>query len=372
MPPRTPTSPAPCEGGTAVFTLPHASRVTYHAEQTTWSPEWIAVAHERDLVPYRDLMAAVQALPRPLQAIRLREAAHAIGAKLTRWTPPPTLQSTGLPDPLPRAATPAFGSLSGYLRGTPLARQAIRTALHPWPQPEARPLLCPPLGANPGLVGTAFDYALRFLVQGVNPHLNPVRGALVARLAALDLDRDRTLAAVDAAEATLSEVASGVPFDAAHARAAVTLASYEVVVRTGRFQALAGVVPAEAWQDVLNLALAVPPELFRAKRQLLLNPQFRAARRFGGADADLMVDDLLIEVKATKHLSLDGTYLQQLTGYLVLDRLAGTVGSEEKIRQLGVYFARHGVLQVIPVQDAYRPGMLPQLVSWFDDSLPLP
>lgn len=370
MPLRTPIQASP-RAGKAVFTLPYGSRVTYHEDPATWIPEWIAVTSERDLLPYRALMTAIEDLPRPLQPATLRAAAKAVEGKLNSWTPAPAVPPTTLPPPLPRPSTPAFGSLTGYLRGTPVARQAIRTALNPWPQPEARPLLCPPLGANPGLVGTAFDYALRFLVQGLNPHLNPVRGPLVARLAALDLDRDRTLAAVDAAEATLNEVASGLPFDASHARAAVTLASYEVVARTGRFQDLAGVVPAEAGQDVLNLARAVPVELFRAERQLLLNPQFRAARRFGGADADLMLDDLLIEVKATKHLSLDGTYLQQLTGYLVLDRLSGTVGSEGPIHRLGVYFARHGVLQVIPVQDAYRPGLLPQLVSWFDDSLPV-
>lgn len=369
MPSRTPTQASP-RAGKAGFILPYGSRVTYHENPATWTPKWTSVTSERDLLPYRALMTAIKDLPRPLQAATLRAAAQAVEGRLNSWTPAPAVPPTTLPPPLPRPSTPAFGSLTGYLRGTPVARQAIRTALNPWPQPETSPLLCPPLGANPGLVGTAFDYALRFLVQGLNPHLNPVRGPLAARLAALDLDRDRTLAAVDAAEATLSEVASGVPFALPHARAAVVLASYEVVARTGLFQELAGVVAAEASQDVLNLAQAVPVELFRAERQLLLNPQFRAARRFGGADADLLLDDLLIEVKATKHLRLDGTYLQQLTGYLVLDRLAGTVGSESPIHRLGVYFARHGVMQVIPVRDAYRPEMLPQLVPWFHDRLP--
>ncbi len=49
--------------------------------------------------------------------------------------------------------------------------------------------------------------------------------------------------------------------------------------------------------------------------------------RFGGADADLLIDDPLIEVKVIRHLRLKGEYLQPLTGYLVLDRLAGVHGS---------------------------------------------
>ncbi|MBB5293554.1 hypothetical protein [Deinococcus metallilatus] len=38
------------------------------------------------------------------------------------------------------------------------------------------------------------------------------------------------------------------------------------------------------------------------------------------------------------------------------------------MRHLGVYYARHGVLQVMPMRDLFRSGLL--LVSWFDDSLP--
>ncbi|WP_189059390.1 hypothetical protein [Deinococcus daejeonensis] len=269
-----------------------------------------------------------------------------------------------------RPASPAFGSLTAYLRGTPEARQAIRAALGVRTHPAPAPLRAAPQGANPGLVGTAFDYAFRFLLEGLNPGLTAVKGALIARAAALVLDCERTLAAVDEAETTLQEVAGGQPFEARHAHAAVVLASFEVVARTGRFAELVGVVPGAAREDVLGLVQAIPREAFRAERQLILNPRFAAAGRVGGADADVLLDDLLIEVKATRHLTLDGDYLQQLTGYLVLDRLGGTVGSQEPVRRLGVYYARHGVLQVLPVKDLYRPGLLPQLVSWFDESLP--
>lgn len=80
VPPCTPNSAAQSEDGTAVFTLPYGSRVTFHAEQIAGSPEWIGVAHERDLLPYRALMTAIQDLPRPLQGMRLCEAALALCA----------------------------------------------------------------------------------------------------------------------------------------------------------------------------------------------------------------------------------------------------------------------------------------------------
>lgn len=350
--------------------LPHGSRVHLSPEDQTWTPDWLSVTDERDLVPYRALQAAVQVLQGSVTRDQVAQAVAAVGGELLRCSALPKTRPTALPAPLARPRVPEYGSLTAYLRGTPEARQAIRTALSARLQPPDSPLLAPPLGANPGLVGTAFDYAFRFLIQGLHPQLLAIKGGLVARLAALDLDRDHTLAAIDAAEATLQEVACGLPFEARHAHAAVVLASYEVVARTGRYGDLAGVVPREARQDVLALVQAVPQDQFHAQGQLILNPQFHAAGRVGGADADVMIDDLLLEVKATRHLHLDGTYLQQLTGYLVLDRLAGTVGSTTPIRRLGVYYARHGVLQVLPVKDLYRPGLLPQLVSWFDESLP--
>lgn len=350
--------------------LPQGSRVHLNPDGQTWTPDWLSVSDERDLLPYRALQMAIQVLEGPVTRAQVAQAVAAVGGELLCWSAQPKTRPTVLPAPLVGSGVAEYGSLTGYLRGTPEARQAIRTALGTRLQPLDSPLLAPPLGANPGLVGTAFDYAFRFLLEGLHPHLLAIKGGLIARLAALDLDRARTLTAIDAAEATLQEVASGLPFEARHAHAAVVLASYDVVARTGRFGELAGRVPREARQDVLALAQAVPQNQFHAQVQLILNPQFHAAGRVGGADADVMLDDLLLEVKATRQLHLDGTYLQQLTGYLVLDRLAGTVGSTTPIRRLGVYYARHGVLQVLPVKDLYRPGLLPQLVSWFDESLP--
>lgn len=225
------------------------------------------------------------------------------------------------------------------------------------------PLRCPPLGANPGLVGTAFDTALRVLLRGANRQMGRGDAPLVARLAALHMDPARVRTDVGDARSVLDAVAAGGGFGDGEARAAVVLASYEVVARTGRYQDLAGVVPDAAWRDVLALIRAVPLQAFAAQRQLVVGPLFRAARRVGGADADLLLDDALIEVKATKDLRLDRRSLQQLAAYLVLERLGGIPGSSEPVRRLGVYFARHGALHVLEVREAFVPGGLPRLVT---------
>lgn len=353
------------------FVLAYGSPVRYQPTTGLWQPESLLVNDPRDILAYRALIQVVAALPNPLRHDYV-QAAFQVGAQLktVQSAPKAAPNEMRLPPPLKRPDAPPQGSLAGFLKQTPAAREAIRAALRPsLPSPPDGPLRCPPLGANAGLVGTAFDTALRFLVHGLNPQLLTVTGFTVARLAAFDLERHVVMALVNEAEASLADLVQGNPLTAQHARAAVVLASLEVVVGTGRFQELVGVVPDAAWRDVLALLEAVPPTLFQAQRQVVIGPTFSAAERIGGADADLLLDQRLVEVKATRHLTLQSSYVQQLVTYLVLERLGGITGSREPVRELAVYFARYGLMQVFHIRELFRPGGLPLLVGWFDQSL---
>ena len=84
-------------------------------------------------------------------------------------------------------------------------------------------------------------------------------------------------------------------------------------------------------------------------RRVLLNPTFGPASFVvGGADADLIVGDLLIDVKTTKQATVRADYLDQLLGYFLLARRARR--SDKKfpsVRRLGLYFARRGFLWIV-------------------------
>ena len=54
-------------------------------------------------------------------------------------------------------------------------------------------------------------------------------------------------------------------------------------------------------------------------RPVALNPTFVGSRYVGGADADLILDRRLIEIKTTTHARLDKSWLLQLLGYVFLD-----------------------------------------------------
>lgn len=70
-------------------------------------------------------------------------------------------------------------------------------------------------------------------------------------------------------------------------------------------------------------------------RPFILNPTFDGSLDVGGADADLIVDSCLIEVKTTKYPKLDSRWLYKLLGYVLLD-----YSDRLRIQSVAVYMAR--------------------------------
>jgi hypothetical protein len=101
--------------------------------------------------------------------------------------------------------------------------------------------------------------------------------------------------------------------------------------------------------DVLEMMDIVPWEQLGSPNLLWLNPTFGTfSRRVGGADADIISGDRLLDLKTTSRLThLED--LRQLLGYLILARAARTENpSYPAVSNLGVYHARHGHLWVSP------------------------
>jgi hypothetical protein len=109
-----------------------------------------------------------------------------------------------------------------------------------------------------------------------------------------------------------------------------------------------GAIP-DSWVD----DLAQLGQLFvgafrdRLNRPAVLNPVFAQSSAVGGADADLISDGTLLEIKTTINPRIDGAWIRQLLGYLLLD----TAG-EFRVNALGLYLARQGRLLVWPLPDA--------------------
>ncbi|MHA1593426.1 MAG: hypothetical protein ACTSXX_01660 [Candidatus Baldrarchaeia archaeon] len=262
-------------------------------------------------------------------------------------------------------------------------------------------LLAPPLTNHYGLVGTAFDYLLRFYVKYLNPNAIEKSWVSEASLYLLEVARAPELLETIPKDPIMQKLREKIMENPAlsdpvvyekvleilryarkvHDRfikdgvlssdvfkAVLLLAQVDVIYRAGVVDENLGSVDERDVEDLKNLISLVRPEWFKAKRVCILNPTFgEASQLVGGADCDLVIDDAIIEIKTTKRLELKREYFDQLIGYYILYRIGGIDGmpSDCEIRRLGIYFSRHAYFLFIDVQDVVNEETFPRFVEWF-------
>lgn len=147
------------------------------------------------------------------------------------------------------------------------------------------------------------------------------------------------------------------------------LAQIDPIYRAGRPDPFLGDVDSKDADDLVAMFhLFKKQEWLRQKKTVILNPSFgKASRIVGGADADLILDDLLVEIKCLKHREFLGPVFHQLLGYYILSTIGG-VGKPPRphvINRIGVYYARHGELLTFPVRAFIPEEKLPNVQKWF-------
>jgi hypothetical protein len=273
-------------------------------------------------------------------------------------------------------------SLTCFLRD-PEVRGRLAPLRPPIPRKLGAPLLVTPRSGRPTLVGTAFDYLLRFeihrralgaegrhwvaeyapamlsaaadgeieleVVDGSGPpmYLPPRGGFRRAAKRAEKVLNEARFAAADHA-LTASPGPDAVAALAAHA---LRLARLGLIFRAGIFDARLTEAAPEDVEDLMALLAVVPFErlLPRGAARVLLNPMFgEAGESVGGADADLIASDMLVDLKTTKVSVIRTEHLDQLLGYFMLARRARRTDRRFPIvRHAALYFARHAELCVI-------------------------
>ncbi len=258
-------------------------------------------------------------------------------------------------------------SLTQFLKHDPIRRKFLQTFPTLPPAPTPQPLLAPPRSTHSFLVGTAFDYLLRFYLKHLNPYaittpwiaelalegpLFPVelieRNLLPALKATIEHARYHYNTYLSTGQITDDLIAD-----------TLRLAKIDRIYREGKVPDDIGQIYNEDIADLRQLIALVNPQLFLASRTCVLNPNFGAASRLvRGADADLILDATLIDIKTTKNLIITQDYFYQLIGYFILAGLH----SQYPITRLGIYFSRFGVLYTFE-----PPYINPDFVAWFVD-----
>lgn len=150
--------------------------------------------------------------------------------------------------------------------------------------------------------------------------------------------------------------------------AVLDLAKLDSIYRSGDFPQDLKKYEEKDIEDLRNLYQAIPQEKFNTEGEVLLNPTFGdASRLVGGADADLVIDNTLIDIKTVKSLNLRRYEWRQLIGYSVLADLDSGFPNLDKV---GFYYSRFGVLWTTEIDTIYGIDGYPNFRNWFKDNAP--
>ena len=234
-------------------------------------------------------------------------------------------------------------------------------------------IIAPPLSKRHSTVGTAFDYLLRFLIERLNPQTID-KGYWVAETSVELLKKNdaglyakaKTIGAQ--ARNHLAQYLNTGQMSNELVKAALLLASLDPIYRAGVGHEMIGDVHKDDMQDLKNLLKAVDQKAFTSKKLCLINPTFGPASVLvGGADADLVIDETIIDIKTTKKFSLDRSAFDQVLGYYVLHQIAsiGKLSPKPTITKVAIYFSRYGYLHVMPLGELINKKTFPEFVRWF-------
>ena len=265
-------------------------------------------------------------------------------------------------------------SLTSFLEEIPDVRERFQQEFKKPKLVAKRELIAPPLTTNYSLVGTAFDYLFRFYLQHLNPN-TVARDYWVADIAVERLAHGhdsglyvKSKAIVATARKNLDSYLLSGKIEEGLIISALRLATLDPIARAGRGHEMVGLADKGDGQDLKNLISAIDSNLFASKNLCLLNPTFGLASELvGGADADLVIDDTIIDIETTKNLTLDRRAFNQVLGYYILHQISGVSGLSPKptITKIAIYFPRFGYLHVMPISELINPSSFPEFVQWF-------
>lgn len=238
-------------------------------------------------------------------------------------------------------------------------------------------LKAPPQTSNYAVVGTAFDYLFRSYVKHYTPKGKVVTANWIADMGYMSLARryerrkdTKKLEVISRrwneakTNFNLFESTSGVTDSLIES--ALFLAKLDLVYRIGYVDKDYDKYDQLDIDDIRGMLALIDADKFKVKKRCWLNPGFKASHLVGGADADIIIDDTLIDIKTTKHPKLIRDNLNQIICYYVFTLMGGVSGKVklQPIENIGIYFARYGELWVTPISALGTPETFNEFKNW--------
>jgi hypothetical protein len=122
-------------------------------------------------------------------------------------------------------------------------------------------------------------------------------------------------------------------------------------------------------KDIRQL-MQTADKFFSKADNCVINPTFGNYSNYliGSADADFIIDDTLLDIKATKDLTFTRQFFDQTIYYYILSLMYG-INNNKKLKRpinnVAIYFARHGVLWQMAIKDIADKKTFTNFKEWF-------
>jgi len=264
-------------------------------------------------------------------------------------------------------------SLTSLIRSDKELREEIRKAFSRPKLDRNKQLLAEPQTKHYGLVGTAFDYIFRFYLERINNVSNDnkvwIAEQAIELLAHNESVYEIGVEIINSVKELRKTFLKTGDLSEELIRQTLRMSYIDPIFRAGTGIEYIGMDADKADIDDIKKQFGLIEEKqFKAKNICILNPTFgEASRLVGGADADFLIDDKLIDIKTTKKLELKLNDFCQIIGYLLLHKISGINKQKEiVINQLGIYFSRYGYLFLFNVKDLIDDNSLHNFTEWFE------
>jgi hypothetical protein len=244
-------------------------------------------------------------------------------------------------------------------------------------------ILVEPMSKSYGLVGTSFEELLKVVMASMNPNFDRKNGKVSK------IDSQNLKIALKLKEANLhSGYTKALSYRIKQEKNALNSLMRDGMITTDLiescfFKGLCDLfeksreLPTNLidfdkviLEELSRLLKIVPRDFLHSKSKIITSPDFgKASIDVGGATGDLILGTTLIEVKTVKELKFDRSYLHQLLSYYALSMIGG-VGDfrnskKFKIEFLAIYFARHGFLWKVALEEIGDKRAFDELIDWF-------
>lgn len=265
-------------------------------------------------------------------------------------------------------------SLTSFLKCKGVSAKFRETFALPFTPPLDN-LRAEPLTKNYSLVGTAFDYLLRFYLERLYPFAQAKYWIAESALTCSILQNNKAIykqvrTIVQTARELQTTYLQGGQITDELLRVCLLLAQIDPIFRRSVIVPNFGHIDECDIADLRNLISLVTPETFPIRDICLLDPTFGAASWLvGGADVDLVIDEAIVDIKTTINPKLQRKHFNQVLGYYILSRIGKIEGlpTNHCICQIGVYSARFGELYLFNVEKLANEDTIRAFSRWFID-----